>query len=404
MLNKIKVKNISENQKIVFKNRLIVAIALGFFWLTIIIASIISSTDVLSRIFNNINIYGIRFAEITSSSVVLIMLLPLFVLSYYEINKIYFEKIISITYLENSLVQKFNKFVKINMIVNKKSFFILTGFMTLSFLISTIALIVRTVIINSSNNVSVVNDLSIILFISMIISALIWFSTVFFLLWKFKIDNFRDIFTFFLITFMTVAGFISIFYIAINQGIGVLVFLLVIVVSADTFAYIGGLYFGKKKISPKISPNKTVEGFLIGFFLSILMAMGVAGFFYYIDTITVDSGKAVLNNGQNLLDSLIFGMYSSQPILSNSIIIDNIIVKNIVSFVSVFLLAATLSIVTSIGDIFFSYIKRAHDIKDYSTILKEHGGVLDRFDSILFSSTFYIICFFIILIALEFMV
>lgn len=400
MLYRTSIKSVSENQKLILKNRIIIAIALSFFWFILLLFSLFSSTDVLERI-GIVNADEILFLGIIFRIIILLMLLPFLILSYYEINKIYFEEIISITYLRSPTLQKFDKFVKINKIVNKKSFFILTGFMTFAFLLSTIALIVRTIL---SENSSLENDWNIILFIAMILSLLIWFATAFFLLRKFRINNFRDIFTFFLITFTTTAGFTSIFYISVNQGIGVLFFLLLIVTASDIFAYVGGMYFGKTKISPNISPNKTVEGFLIGLISSVVGGMSVAGLFYYIDTITSDLGNSLLNNGQNLLDSILFGMYSNKPITgTNSIIINDIIVKNAVTFISIFMMATAISLTSSIGDIFFSYIKRAHDIKDYSKILKEHGGILDRFDSLLFSSIFYVICFFIILISLEFL-
>lgn len=110
--------------------------------------------------------------------------------------------------------------------------------------------------------------------------------------------------------------------------------------SADTGAQFGGKLFGRHKLAPQISPNKTVEGFFCG------LAGGVLGMAVY--------GLVIHIMGHDVLwlSLLCFG-----------------------------LLGAAFG---TVGDLFFSYVKREHGIKDFASIMPEHGGILDRFDSVVF--------------------
>lgn len=110
--------------------------------------------------------------------------------------------------------------------------------------------------------------------------------------------------------------------------------------SADTGAQFGGKLFGKHKLAPQISPNKTVEGFFCG------LACGMVGMAIY--------GLVIRMMGRSVpwLSLLCFG-----------------------------LLGATFA---AVGDLFFSYIKREHGIKDFASFMPEHGGIMDRFDSVVF--------------------
>ena len=104
----------------------------------------------------------------------------------------------------------------------------------------------------------------------------------------------------------------------------------------DTVAYIFGKFLGGPRILPKISPNKTWSGTFISFLLTTL-----------------------------LLFSLNF----------------NILISMIIS-ISIFF-----------GDIFFSYIKRFLNLKDFSPLLGSHGGILDRLDSMFFVTIIFQINF-----------
>lgn len=117
---------------------------------------------------------------------------------------------------------------------------------------------------------------------------------------------------------------------------------LVIIISffCDTFAYYVGKNFGKHKLCPAVSPKKTIEGSIGGILGSVI---GVA----------------------------LWGYFStSVPFTWTSLII----------------LAIVASIISQIGDLSASLVKRYVGVKDYGKIMPGHGGILDRFDSILFTA------------------
>ena len=106
--------------------------------------------------------------------------------------------------------------------------------------------------------------------------------------------------------------------------------------ASDTGAYFIGRTYGKKKLTPKLSPNKTIEGSVAGFVCSILIA--------------VIAGTIIKLPPQHSLA-----------------------------------LGAIFGLLTQLGDLSESAIKRELGIKDFGTIVPGHGGILDRFDSLLFT-------------------
>ena len=138
--------------------------------------------------------------------------------------------------------------------------------------------------------------------------------------------------------FLLNSTFFSIIYIISNQNLEYkLIFIIVTIISlCDIFAYLIGKRFGKSKIFPKISPNKTIEGYIGGAFCSLSL---FALIFLYL----------------NLKD------------------------LNLIIYVSIIIVASF------IGDLYVSFFKRKLNIKDLGKIFPGHGGVLDRIDSWLFS-------------------
>ena len=104
-----------------------------------------------------------------------------------------------------------------------------------------------------------------------------------------------------------------------------------------------GMFIGKHKLCPKISPKKTIEGSVGG----SVIGTAVAVIFY----------------------SNLIGKFSIKLVL----------------------ITLLLSVIGQLGDLFFSKIKRENNIKDFSNIMPGHGGVLDRIDSLTFVIMAYIV-------------
>ena len=119
----------------------------------------------------------------------------------------------------------------------------------------------------------------------------------------------------------------------------------------DTFAYLIGVAIGKHKLAPVLSPKKSIEGSLGGIFGSLL-----AGFLYSF-----------------------FILEKQMPGCTAGILI----------------VCGVGAIVSQTGDLAASAIKRNHDIKDYGHLIPGHGGILDRFDSVIFTAPmiFYLLKF-----------
>ena len=111
---------------------------------------------------------------------------------------------------------------------------------------------------------------------------------------------------------------------------------------SDAFALFAGMAFGKHKLAPELSPKKTVEGAVGG------VAGSVAATLIYGFVMSACFGAAAVRYGLLILYALLG------------------------------------AVVAQFGDLAFSYLKRQYDIKDYGTIFPGHGGVLDRFDSVIF--------------------
>jgi len=112
----------------------------------------------------------------------------------------------------------------------------------------------------------------------------------------------------------------------------------------DTAAYFTGKAIGKNKLIPTLSPNKTVEGFVGG--LLGAMIIGVLYAFYIVDMINIS--------------------------------------VNIVYFAAI--VCGVSALFSQVGDLAASSIKRYTNLKDYGKIIPGHGGIMDRFDSILFTA------------------
>lgn len=112
--------------------------------------------------------------------------------------------------------------------------------------------------------------------------------------------------------------------------------------SCDTSAYYAGRFFGRKKLCPKVSPKKTVEGSLGGILGSTLFTL--------------------------IYGAILQQSYYVMPLINYALI------------------GILCGILGQFGDLVASSVKRYVDIKDYSNLIPGHGGILDRFDSIIYSA------------------
>ena len=154
--------------------------------------------------------------------------------------------------------------------------------------------------------------------------------------------RFKDAAKAFLSTMYIICGFSCLVATrAFEHGTFLLIMVVVVAFATDVFAYFSGMLFGKHKLIPAVSPKKTVEGAIGGTLISAAAFLG-AGFLY---SYLYDTAAP------NVLHFLICGI--------------------------------ALSVVSQIGDLIASYIKRERDVKDYGKLFPGHGGVLDRFDSVI---------------------
>jgi phosphatidate cytidylyltransferase len=131
----------------------------------------------------------------------------------------------------------------------------------------------------------------------------------------------------------------------------------------DSGAYFSGKLFGKHKLAPQISPNKTWEGFIGG--LIIAAAFG-----------------AVLGYG--------YEFYLNMNVITPNNIAQ---VPTQVNVVFLALMAIPCAMLGVLGDLSASILKRECSVKDFGKIMPGHGGFVDRFDSVLFSAPFAYLVF-----------
>ena len=117
----------------------------------------------------------------------------------------------------------------------------------------------------------------------------------------------------------------------------------------DAFAYFVGIFLGKHKMNERISPKKTWEGFFGGVILASIFLSGYALIFAF--------------NGHPLLPGVL----------------------DVEHMYHIFILSLIIPLVSTLGDLVFSSIKRHYQIKDFSNIIPGHGGILDRLDSLIFA-------------------
>lgn len=117
---------------------------------------------------------------------------------------------------------------------------------------------------------------------------------------------------------------------------------------ADIGAFFAGTFFGKHKLCPEISPKKTIEGAVGGLMVNTAFILFCGWFF-----------SQVFYGGEKT-----------------------------VNYLSLFCMGFFGTFVSMLGDLSFSLIKRSCHIKDFGQVIPGHGGILDRFDSVIFTAPF----------------
>ncbi|MEX6626116.1 phosphatidate cytidylyltransferase [Tenacibaculum salmonis] len=129
-------------------------------------------------------------------------------------------------------------------------------------------------------------------------------------------------------------------FIANEYHPNIIIYIILLIWTNDSFAFLVGKNFGKHKLFESVSPKKTIEGFIGGLLFAVLLAF-------------------------------LIGTYTNQFLVLNWIII-----------------AIIVAVFGSLGDLVESKFKRQANVKDSGTIMPGHGGLLDRLDSLFFLAPF----------------
>lgn len=165
-------------------------------------------------------------------------------------------------------------------------------------------------------------------------------------------DEFRPISDLSVILLMSIIIGCSTYFIIYLRNISMFLLGYVVIISylTDVFAYFIGYFFGKNKLNERVSPNKTIEGAIGGWICGAIFS---------------------------LIWAIIFDFF------------------NVSTFIMV-LACILLPVISQIGDLAYSLLKRHYEIKDFSNLIPGHGGLLDRLDSMTF-----VLCFIGILLMIS---
>ncbi len=206
-----------------------------------------------------------------------------------------------------------------------------------------------------------INDNSTTFTIGFIIAVAMLVVVFISVIWSHGKFPFADAMSAFILTAYIIVAMNSIIYVRDFADYGKYAYLLIFLGAwmTDIFAYFTGVFIGKHKLIEDVSPKKTVEGSIGGIFFCTL-------------------------------SFVLFG------------VVTNIFFDTDANLVFLAISGVIVSVISQVGDLIMSVVKRHYGIKDYGKIFPGHGGVLDRFDSVLIVSVgLAAICMFAGLVGIE---
>lgn len=189
---------------------------------------------------------------------------------------------------------------------------------------------------------------------ALVLSVILYMSAGVFLHTKY---NYKDIYSSAFLTYFVTLFFGALILLRVNFGIEAVFLVFVYAWGTDTGAYFAGKAFGRHKLIPRVSPKKTVEGAVGGVVCSVALSCIYLAFLHKTTSVEYVGGAG---------------------------------------YVGMSVLAIAASVFSQIGDLTASAIKRDCGVKDFGNILPGHGGIMDRFDSVVFIApmVFYFFVYF----------
>lgn len=355
--NKVKINKLDDKKKKTFVNRTIISVIVLLFYTVVVVFSYLSSLSTSSWVSvlsaPNTSLTPIQWSpfdwnnDITGAGIVSIFFCLI----------VYFPLVMCLIDA-NNLIFKEDK---------KKSLWVIILVGSLTYFVPLITYIVVQyfgyAISGATPTTQLYQTTFYVVVLSVIACGIIAIVSVNILMAVLHKNNFQNTITLNFLIAIIPLGFFSFVYVGLVDGWVTTLMLLYAIAGTDVFCYVSGLLFGRTKMAPVISPNKTWEGAIGGIILTTALILGFSGLM----TIGAETKYTLY---------LFIGFYTS---------------SDAVLWITLLLLSAALITFSILGDLLFSYIKRAFKTKDFSTLLKSHGGFLDRFDSLIITSSVFFI-------------
>lgn len=249
-----------------------------------------------------------------------------------------------------------------------------------------------------SLNVGPLGTCNILFFCFLLVSMVVVFAFSLILYLKGK-DSVKHALFFSLINMFVELFFINFYYVVSTRGWITIVYLMLIPLCVDMFSYWGGRRFGKHKLAPQVSPNKTWEGFAIGGSSALLISVA----FGVLLSIAIWVNMGQLGSSQAATAAYNIYGYQFYHYDPQSYLVQwelpksyNILFDHGVWWAAYLPLTVAMIFASLGGDLLFSKAKRIVKTKDFGDLLKGHGGILDRIDSQV--AVFMVYCVFSIFI------